>query len=95
MTARIRRLLPDRREADQCASMPSSQWTGPCPASPGETARAYLQKSLSRDAADAFEDHFIGCPLCSAPLQFKPEFVQAVNRAAARLGHGPCTRSGL
>jgi hypothetical protein len=49
-----------------------------CPGDPDETAEAYLLGRLSQQQHEAFEDHFISCPLCTERLQLTEDFIKAV-----------------
>jgi hypothetical protein len=56
-----------------------------CPADPDETFEAYLLGRLPEEQSAAFEEHFLGCPLCTERLQFTHEFITAVHNVAERL----------
>ena len=56
-----------------------------CPLDPDAVAEAYLLGTLPPEQRRAFEEHYIGCPLCGDRLQFTEHFVLAVRRATARL----------
>ncbi len=57
----------------------------PCPASPKEMAEDYLMGRLDPLAADAFEQHFIGCPKCAEEVGKAKEYIDAMRRAGREI----------
>jgi hypothetical protein len=59
-----------------------------CPATPNETAEAYLLGHLSPEAARAFGRHYETCPTCAATVDETERYVIAMKRATSRLRTG-------
>jgi Putative zinc-finger len=47
--------------------------------------QTYLSGRMPEEQRTVFQDHFLGCPRCSEPLQFTEDFITAVRHAAERL----------
>ncbi len=53
-----------------------------CPADVDEFAEAYALGTLSKEDADAFEEHYAGCDRCAGVLQRTADFIEALRAAA-------------
>ena len=56
-----------------------------CPPDIGETAEKYQLGRLSPEQASALEEHFLGCPRCSAEIESAADYIAAMRAAARRL----------